>query len=128
MEVDIWHRLIDLEHKAADFGLTWPNAITIMQQIESECREIREQLNETNQDSVLLSAEIGDLMHAVMSLSWFCGFDSHDVLKQSCDKFDTRLQMMKTIAKEQGLEHMKDKSFSELIEYWQLSKSRLDQM
>lgn len=126
--MDIWQRLIDLEQKASDFGLTWPDAMTILEQIESECREIREQLNETKQDQALLSGEIGDLMHAVMSLSWFCGFDSYQVLEQSCDKFDMRLQMMKSIAKEQGMEHMKDKSFIELMKLWQDAKTRLHQM
>lgn len=123
--MDIWQRLIELEINAEDFGLTWPDALTILQQIESECREIREQLAEEKHDDALLSAEIGDLMHAVMSLSWFCGFDSHQVLTQSCDKFSNRLQMMKTIAKEQGLTHLQDKSFSEVMFNWKLAKERL---
>lgn len=123
--MDIWQRLIELEKNATDFGLTWPDALTILQQIESECREIREQLAEKIQDDALLSAEIGDLMHAVMSLSWFCGFDSHQVLTQSCDKFANRLQMMKIIAKEQGLNHLQSKSFSELMLMWKLAKARL---
>lgn len=125
-EVDIWKRLVDLEQKAADFGLIWPDTETILQQIESECREIREQLAKESQDKELLSSEIGDLMHAVMSLSWFCGFDSSQVLNQSCEKFEKRLQMMVTIANENGYSDMQGKSFKELIKCWQDAKVRLD--
>jgi uncharacterized protein YabN with tetrapyrrole methylase and pyrophosphatase domain len=123
--MDIWERLVDLEEKSKDFGLEWPNAITILQQIESECREIREHLDNAQPNQKELQEEIGDLMHASMSLSWFLGFDSKNVLDKACHKFENRLAMMKDIAKEQGYSDLKGKDFKFLLDVWALAKSRL---
>lgn len=123
--MDIWKRLVKLEKEGHDFGLAWPDSLTILQQIESECLEIREHLEcpSLNQDA--LAEEIGDLMHAVMSLSWFCGLDSKTVLNKSCDKFENRLNMMKLIAQEEGYQTLKGQPFNVLLEYWEEAKIRL---
>ncbi len=123
--VDIWERLVDLEKKSEDFGLAWPNSLEIIQQIESECREIREHLEQKNFDKAALSSEIGDLMHAVMSLSWFCGFDSKKVLVESCNKFEGRLNMMKKLAQAEGLPNLKGQDFNVLMRYWARAKALL---
>ena len=105
-----------------EFGLTWPNAMTILEQIESECREIREHLIHQDTHSLEFQAEVGDLMHAVMSLSWFCGLDSLSVLHSSCDKFEKRLAAMKAIAEERGLTDVKSLSFKEIMLIWDAAK------
>lgn len=121
----IWQRLKHLEEASCEFGLAWPDAETILQQIESECKEIREQLLKENSDKKALQEEIGDLLHAATSLAWFCQFDAHQTLLNSCDKFEKRLEMMKTIAAEQGLHHMKNQSFEALMRVWDEAKQRL---
>jgi len=124
-EMQIWQRLVKLENDSEDFGLAWPNALEILNQIESECLEIREHLESGDDKSLALEEEIGDLMHAVMSLSWFCGFDSLSVLEKSCNKFELRLNTMKAIAQEKGLENVKHYSFEELMLLWKLGKERI---
>ncbi|HBB53583.1 MAG TPA: nucleoside triphosphate hydrolase [Legionellales bacterium] len=124
--MDIWQRLVDLEKKSEDFGLKWPDALTILQQIESECREIREHLEKVKPNQKELEEEIGDLMHASMSLAWFLGFDSKNVLEKACNKFKNRLAMMKVIAKEQGYEHLRGKDFKCLLDLWKQVKVRLE--
>jgi uncharacterized protein YabN with tetrapyrrole methylase and pyrophosphatase domain len=125
--MNIWQRLVDLEKKSEDFGLKWPDALTILQQIESECREIREHLDMKNPRMDELSAEIGDLMHATMSLAWFLGFESQNVLDQACGKFEKRLAMMQVIAHEQGEEDLRGKDFNSLLQVWKEAKSRLEE-
>ena len=123
--MDIWKKLVELEEMSIDVGLCWPDASQIMSQIESECLEIREHLNGNEYDKKELQEEIGDLMHAVMSLAWFCGFDSKKTLENSSIKIETRLKMMQMIAKEQGVLNFKNKSFDELMEIWSEAKRRL---
>ncbi len=123
--MQIWQRLVELETSGSDFGLKWPNSLEILAQIESECQEIREHLQAGDSTSRELQDEIGDLMHAVMSLSWYCGFNSKTILTRSCDKFESRLNMMKQIVQEQGLPDMKNKSFAELMQVWDEAKLRL---
>ena len=125
--MNIWKRLVDLEISSQEFGLAWPSARQILSQVESECREIQEHIDAGDCSSELLGQEIGDLMHAVMSLSWFCGFDSERILTKSCDKFEKRLNKMKELAKDQGELNLKHKSFSELMFYWETAKRELDQ-
>lgn len=121
----IWERLKHLEEASCEFGLTWPDAETILQQIESECKEIREQLMKENQDKQALQEEIGDLLHASMSLAWFCNFDAQKTLVASCTKFEKRLLMMKKIAAEMGLQHMRGQSIKILMHVWDEAKRRL---
>jgi ATP diphosphatase len=125
--MNIWKRLVDLEVSSQEFGLKWPSAQEILAQIESECREIQQHIDAGDCSSEDLGREIGDLMHAVMSLSWFCGFDSKTVLSNSCDKFEKRLNKMKQLSKAQGEENLKHKSFSELMLNWEAAKRELDQ-
>lgn len=122
----IWQRLKHLEEASYEFGLAWPDALTILQQIESECKEIREHLEKEKCDNNALQEEIGDLLHAATSLAWFCRFDAKQTLSASCDKFEMRLDMMKKIAAEQGLQHMKGQSFQELLQIWDEAKRRLN--
>jgi uncharacterized protein YabN with tetrapyrrole methylase and pyrophosphatase domain len=121
----IWQRLKHLEESSCEFGLAWPDAMTILQQIESECKEIREHLEKETCDKNALQEEIGDLLHAATSLAWFCQFDAQQTLSSSCDKFEKRLDMMKKIAADQGLQHMKGQSFQELLQIWDEAKRRL---
>jgi len=123
--MEIWQRLVNLEEAAEEFGLKWPNALEILSQIESECQEIRAHLVQNDSSSDAFRHEVGDLMHAVMSLAWYCGLNSKQTLQDSCVKFEKRLDMMKMIIAEQGLTTMQGKNFDELMKVWVEAKSRL---
>ena len=112
-----------LEQDAAAFGLQWETKDQIMTQIRNECLEIEEHFQSPEQREALQD-EIGDLLHATLSLCVFCHFDPELTLRKSLDKFKHRLNTMKDIAKEQGLIHLKDKSFDELMKYWEQAKIR----
>lgn len=112
-----------LEKDAVAFGLQWETKEQIMTQIRNECLEIEEHLHFPEQ-RVALQDEIGDLLHAAISLCVFCNFSPELTLQKSLDKFEKRLNAMKDIAKEQGLTHVKGKSFDELMHYWAQAKAR----
>jgi len=112
-----------LEKEAVLFGLQWETKAQIMVQIRSECLEVEEHL-EAKDKRAALQDEIGDLLHAVFSLCTYCNFDTELTLRKSLDKFEHRLNAMKAIAKEQGLENLRGKSFDELMCYWELAKQR----
>jgi ATP diphosphatase len=110
-----------LDQEAVAFGLQWETRDQIMAQIRNECLEIEEHFHEQSEE---LQDEIGDLLHAVFSLCIFCNFSLEITLRKSLDKFEYRLNSMKDIAKEQGLTHLREKSFDELMQYWNQAKSR----
>lgn len=118
--------LEDIEHledEAAAFGLQWETKDQILTQIRNECVEIEEHLHSSEQRDALQD-EVGDLLHAAFSLCVFCNFDPEVTLRKSLDKFEHRLNAMKDIAKEQGLIHLRGKSFDELMQYWDQAKAR----
>ncbi len=114
-----------LENEAAEFGFQWETTDQLMAQIQSECIEITEHLNSTHDNRAALQEEIGDLLHAVFSLCVFCKLDPEETLMKTLEKFQRRLQAVKTIAQEQQLSNLRGKSFDELMVIWKRAKSRV---
>ncbi len=112
-----------LENEAAEFGFAWETPDQILQQIQSECMEVKEHLGTENRAE--LQEEIGDLMHAVFSLCVFCKLDPIKTLEQTTEKFARRLREVKIISKENKLENLKGQSFAELMAIWQQAKKRV---
>ena len=118
-------KLIELEKEATEFGFKWENSEQIMQQIHSECIEVNEHLqagsavNKSN-----LQEEIGDLLHAVFSLCFFCNLDPEQTLEATSNKFEKRLKMVKLIAEEKGLINVHNQPFDVLMDIWNQAKER----
>lgn len=125
--MNLLDKVVTLENEAADFGFKWENTDQIMAQIQSECLEIKEHLdqglNETNQGKA--QEEIGDLLHAVFSLCVFCNLNPAETLSQTLNKFERRLNAVKIIAQERGATHLKGYSFDKLMELWDTAKERV---
>ncbi|MGL5741965.1 MAG: MazG nucleotide pyrophosphohydrolase domain-containing protein [Legionella sp.] len=115
-----------LEREAAEFGFQWETAAQIMKQISSECAEVAEHLQPENKGNRLaLQEEIGDLLHAVFSLCVYCQFSPKETLNQTLEKFDRRLQAVKTITQEKGLDNLQGQPLKELMAIWDQAKDRV---
>ncbi len=125
MSVDLLNKLVKLEQNAREFGLCWEKTEQIMDQITSECNEVTEHLQSAEIDINGLQEEIGDLLHAVFSLCVFCELDPKETINNSVNKFESRLDMVLQIAKEQGVKSLSGYSFDELMRYWDEAKLRL---
>lgn len=123
--MNVLEKLTQLEIEASDYGFKWETQHQIMSQIKSECAEIDEHLNNHDADKSKLQEEIGDLLHAVFSLTVFCKFDAEETLKKSIDKFERRLNAVKKIAKEQGIATLNDYTFDKLMQFWDQAKKRV---
>lgn len=125
--MDLLAKVVALENEAALFGLQWETATQIMDQIQSECVEVNEHLtNEgiTVANQAALQEEIGDLLHAVLSLTVFCKLCPRWTLKKALTKFERRLEAVKSIAKEKGLINLKGQPFDKLMAIWEQAKDR----
>ena len=118
--MSILEKITILEKQASEFGFKWENTDQIMAQIDGECDEIKEQLQESHQ--IKLQEEIGDLLHAVYSLCIYCGFSPLTTLEKATAKFERRLNIVKQLANEQGLTTLENHSFDELMAYWKKAK------
>jgi len=113
-------RTLELEKKANAFGFQWENATQILDQIKSECQEIQAELDQKNTEN--LQEEIGDLLHAVLSLCVFCQFPLQATLEKSLDKFDGRLAQVIAQAKSHGYQTLKGQPIDVLMSFWNKAK------
>jgi len=119
------NKLIEIEKDAIEFGFEWPNEKAILQQAISECTEIQEAI-ENNESSDRIQEEIGDLLHAAISLCIFAGFDPEQTLNNLVKKFKTRMDNLKLVTKERKLLTLKGQSTEFMLELWDEAKN-LDQ-
>ncbi|MDP1604694.1 MAG: MazG nucleotide pyrophosphohydrolase domain-containing protein [Legionella sp.] len=125
--MELLDKICVLEKDAERLGFCWENTTQIMAQIESECAEIKEHLSlKFESNSAGLQEEIGDLMHAVFSLSLFCHFDPKDTLSKALFKFEKRINAVRQLASSRGLTTLEGLSFEQIMMYWKDAKNIAD--
>jgi len=123
--LDALEKVLHLEQDADAFGFKWENTAQIMAQIRSECEEIEAHLMQAACDDEALQEEIGDLLHAVFSLTVFCKFKPRDTLQKSLSKFERRMHRIKQLAEAEGRADLNGDSFDELMRFWDKAKSQV---
>lgn len=118
--MNIFERLKNAEDDANDFGFSWPDTNMILDQIASEVNEVRSALKD--ESSTRIKEEIGDLLHATLSLCVFLNFNQEEVLALTISKFEKRLSKVKELTKTQGLETLKGQHFDVLMKFWKQAK------
>jgi len=119
--MSVLQKLVALEHKAISFGFDWPDVHTILDQVNSECDEIKEVIK-LNEGQSRLQEEIGDLLHAAISVCIFMGCDVEQSLTQINEKFEERLNVLFELAKKRGYDSLKGQSFKFMLELWDEAK------
>ncbi|MDF1646952.1 MAG: MazG nucleotide pyrophosphohydrolase domain-containing protein [Legionellaceae bacterium] len=125
--MELLERVLAAELDADKFGFRWENTSQIMAQIQSECEEVNEHLENASQQITQseLQEEIGDLLHAVFSLCVYCKFNPKDTLRKTVEKFERRMNAVKAIANEQGLHQLDGLAFDELMVFWDKAKEQV---
>ena len=113
-------RIEELETIAHQFGFYWGHIHQLIEQIQSECREVEEAWQKNDRSH--LQEEIGDLMQAAVSLAIFCGFDPHETLLKSIEKFEKRYEVVVELARRDGHENLQHQSIEVLMDYWNRAK------
>jgi uncharacterized protein YabN with tetrapyrrole methylase and pyrophosphatase domain len=113
--------LLFLEKDAREFGFEWPNQKMILEQAMDECKEILEAI-EKHESRERIQEEIGDLLHSIISLCDFEGFEVEDTLAKVNIKFSKRMQAVKILAKQMGLTTLKGQSFEFMLALWRKAK------
>lgn len=112
------------EKEAEAFGFYWENLEQILDQIRSECDEVKEAAESCKKE--LLEEEIGDLIQAAISVAAFCNLDPHKVLSKSIEKFDRRYQTVVEMARQDGFSTLHGEPNKVLMNYWNRAKSICD--
>jgi uncharacterized protein YabN with tetrapyrrole methylase and pyrophosphatase domain len=117
---DLLQKIINQEKAAAKFGFYWESIEQLLEQIQSECVEVKEAW--LKQDNIHLKEEVGDLMNAAVSLCIFLKLDPFETLNESVEKFQQRYDFLVKLVEQDGLPHLKNKPLSILLDYWNKAK------
>ena len=115
--MDLFKKVIGLDKEANDFGFTWEHPTQLMDQLLSECDEVKEVLTDPNRRHHL-EEELGDLMFTSIALCVFCQFDPQNTLDLSLQKFEKRFSALKTIAKAEGFDTLRNQPMELLQSLW----------
>jgi uncharacterized protein YabN with tetrapyrrole methylase and pyrophosphatase domain len=113
--------LISLEKDARNYGFDWPDEGMILDQAISECEEIRSALA-CGESSDRIQEEIGDLIHAAISLCVFAGFDPQETVENVTIKFAKRMKLMKELTTARGLNDLKGQNMTFMLQLWDEAK------
>lgn len=116
----LFERVEELEKKSLQFGFYWENLQQLIEQIQSECKEVQEAWEKN--DAAHLQEEIGDLIHATLSLAVFCKLDSYETLLKSTKKYEKRFNALVKLAQADGHDHLNEQPFELLKTYWDRAK------
>jgi uncharacterized protein YabN with tetrapyrrole methylase and pyrophosphatase domain len=117
---DLLQKIINQEKAAAKFGFYWESIEQLLEQIQSECVEVKEAW--LKQDNIHLKEEVGDLMNAAVSLCIFLKLDPFETLNESVEKFQQRYDSLVKLVEQDGLPHLKNKPLNILLDYWNKAK------
>lgn len=105
--------------KAGGVGFDWDNPKEVLEKIDEEIKELKEEINNLDNDKI--SDEIGDLLFAVASLSRKMDINPELSLKKSLNKFTDRFHRLEEEIKKSG-KLFDNYSLKELESIWQKVK------
>lgn len=118
--------LLKQELEAASFGLRWHNVEMLLDQVRDECREVRETIAQ-NEGKERLQEEVGDLIHAALTVCILLDLDIQETLVKANAKFASRLEKVKKVAYSLGFSSLKGQSSEEIMAIWHKAKTWKDE-
>jgi uncharacterized protein YabN with tetrapyrrole methylase and pyrophosphatase domain len=113
--------LILLEKDARAFGFDWSDQDMIIDQVIDECREVKEAID-NNEPTERVQEEIGDLLHTAISLCIFSGFDLEETLAKTTEKFELRMNTLKSLTRKHNLGDLQGQSIEFMLKLWREAK------
>ncbi len=110
-----------ISKKAARAGFEWPNIDAVVNKLEEEVEELKEELK--TGDSERISEEIGDLLFTVVNVARWQNIDPEDSLRQMIRRFSARFRCIEDAAKKSG-RSIEDMTIEEMDAVWEAAKRR----
>ncbi|WEX07175.1 nucleoside triphosphate pyrophosphohydrolase [Chelativorans sp. AA-79] len=112
-------RALKLQEKAARVGFDWGAARPILDKIEEEIGELRQELDGDADEAI--AEEFGDLLFAMVNLGRHLAIDPEDALRAANDKFRSRFHAIERDLKASE-KPLGTASLAEMEELWQRAK------
>ena len=121
-----WQRAVKLQHKAAKVGFDWPGPEPVLDKLQEEIAEVRQEFAavaaapEDASARDRLEDEIGDVLFVCANLARHARVDFGSALRRANRKFERRFRMMETLAAADG--GLAGKPLDEQDRYWDQAK------
>ena len=114
----------ELGTRAAEVGFEWKKVGDLLEKIEEEVHELRQELAaQPPSPPARVEEEVGDMLFAVANLSRFLHFDAESCLRRANQKFQRRFQAMEEELVKQG-KKLRGCSLEEMEAIWTNIKSQ----
>jgi MazG family protein len=109
--------------KVSRVGFDWPNAAAVLDKLDEEIGELREEVSRPGGAAAARVAdELGDVLFCVVNVARLLGHDPESTLKAANRKFRRRFRHIEERLREQG-RRPADASLSEMEALWQEAKA-----
>ncbi|MCJ2543764.1 nucleoside triphosphate pyrophosphohydrolase [Synechococcus bigranulatus str. 'Rupite'] len=127
---------LKISRKVVGAGFEWPDVEGIWAKIREEEAELRQELERATPDPARQSAELGDLLFALVNLGRWYELDAAQALTETNLRFARRFLCMEELAREQAehteseppnngsTPHLKGRTLQELEALWQQAKQQ----
>ena len=113
-------RALKLQNRAARVGFDWTDARDILDKIEEEIRELRQEMDGGSAPE-RVADEMGDLLFALVNLARRLKVEPESALRGTNAKFERRFHRIEALLAEQG-RTPKDATLDEMEAFWQQAK------
>jgi ATP diphosphatase len=113
-------RALKLQAKASKVGFDWNDPFAVLAKIREEIDEIEVEIRQGERDKA--TAEVGDLLFAVVNLARHLDADPESVLRGANRKFERRFGSIERALEASGKEP-KDATLAEMDELWNAAKA-----
>ncbi|EKV31504.1 Nucleoside triphosphate pyrophosphohydrolase MazG [Caenispirillum salinarum AK4] len=95
-------RALKIQNRVGRVGFDWPAAVQVIDKIEEELEEVREELDAPVRDQDRVAEEIGDLLFAVANLARKADVDPESALRHANAKFEKRFRAVEDHLEKRG--------------------------
>jgi XTP/dITP diphosphohydrolase len=110
-----------IQDKARSAGFDWEEKEQVLDKVEEELKELRDELKAGNTDKI--KGEFGDLLFSLVNLSRFIDVNPDEALERTNLKFISRFRYLEEAARDNG-KKLTDMSLTEMDVFWNEAKAK----
>lgn len=97
-----WRRAQELQQRAGLSGFTWPAIEPVLDKLDEEVGELRDECIASTADADRIEDELGDVLFVLVNLSRHARVDYERALRRANAKFERRFRAMEAFAASDG--------------------------
>jgi XTP/dITP diphosphohydrolase len=110
-----------IQDKARSAGFDWEEKEQVLDKVEEEIKELREELRSGNNEKI--ENEFGDLLFSLVNFSRFVDINPDEALERTNRKFISRFTYLEKAAKDSGRK-LSEMTLEQMDEYWNEAKGK----